>query len=315
MEERKSINKKMNYKRIYSQIAKYGRSIPELAKEYGMEEEEFIARIEMGLDPKLFSKAMKASEKLEKQKKKNEEEVARRREETMSRRNQIRHEQTYRDNQSKKDIAANELKKKETIKKVEKAKIKENPVKILETQKADIISKISANESKLDESYKLVEIYEETFTETKKVFEEARVALDKAKNELDREKSIVTEYENSIKELKSSLEEVEAKVTELKNKNIYLVAPGYTGEKPEYGTFLSTMEVPGYELTIREANSEFAIEPELKDMVVAGYDSYKEYMDGLRFVMLCVEYYYNEIEYSVLTNDERIKKLIKAHVN
>ena len=34
--------KKINFKRIYSQIAKYGKIIPELAEEYGMGEEQFL---------------------------------------------------------------------------------------------------------------------------------------------------------------------------------------------------------------------------------------------------------------------------------
>ena len=63
--------KKMNFKRIYSQIAKYGRSIPELAEEYGMDEHAFIERMEMGLDPKLFSRALKANERNLKQQRNN----------------------------------------------------------------------------------------------------------------------------------------------------------------------------------------------------------------------------------------------------
>ena len=54
-------NKKLNYKNIYSQIAKYGKTIPEMAEKYEMEEDEFIKRIQMGLEPKLFSNAMSSS--------------------------------------------------------------------------------------------------------------------------------------------------------------------------------------------------------------------------------------------------------------
>ena len=55
--------KKMNFKRIYSKIAKYGRIIPELAEEYAMEENAFIERMQMGLESKLFSKVMKTNER------------------------------------------------------------------------------------------------------------------------------------------------------------------------------------------------------------------------------------------------------------
>ena len=56
------------------------------------------------------------------------------------------------------------------------------------------------------------------------------------------------------------------------------------------------------------------IEPEIKDMLIAGYDSLKDYIKDLRFVMLCMEYTLNDIEYTVLVDDERVKSLLKKYV-
>ena len=118
-----------------------------------------------------------------------------------------------------------------------------------------------------------------------------------------------------MEHLKNQLADTEHNIKELKDKYIYLVAPGFSGNIPEFGTFFSTIPVAGFtNLQITEATTEYAIEPELKDMVVTGYDSYKEYMEGLRFVMLCAEYTCTGKEYSVLVSDNRIQKLIESHI-
>ena len=318
--------KKMNFKRIYSQIAKYGRSIPELAEEYGMDEQAFIERMEMGLDPKLFSRALKTNERNLKQQRNNNgngsEQSApitttktidenHEEEEDMARRNEERMEQNYIQNQSNKGKAAQRQRKQASRKSVSASE----DMSVLENKKVTITGEISDKEKDLNEATQILAIREETVTETQRVFDKARKALDEAKSERDKAKNVVAQHKQSIDKLKAMLGNVETQITELKNKAIYLVAPGYTGKKPAFGTYYSTTEVQGYDtLSVVEAAVDYAIEPELKDMVVAGYDSYKEYMEGLRFVMLCVEYTYKDIEYTVLVNDERLKRLLQTHV-
>ena len=310
--------KKMNFKRIYSQIAKYGRTIPELAEEYGMDEESFLKRIEMGLDPKLFSGALKASERNLKQQRNCSEQSTpiiidekHKEEEDMARKNEMRMEQNYRQQQSNKDKAA-QMQRKQASRK--STSTSEN-MSVLENKKVTITGEISDKEKDLDEATQILAIRQETVVETQRVFEKARKALEEAKSERDKAKSAVAEYTQAISKLKATLGDVENQITELKNKAIYLVAPDYAGEKPAFGTYYSTTKVEGYDtIFVVEAAVEYAIEPELKDMVVAGYDSYKEYMEGLRFVMLCVEYTCKDIEYTVLVSDERLKRLLQAHI-
>ena len=55
--------KKVNLKRIYSQIVKYGMTIPELVNEYGIEEQIFMERLKKGFEEKLFSEVRKANER------------------------------------------------------------------------------------------------------------------------------------------------------------------------------------------------------------------------------------------------------------
>lgn len=280
--------KKINYKRIYSQIVKYGKTIPELAVEYGMDEKSFMEKIQMGMDAKLFNIVVKNSEKRIKQQKINSR------------------------------AAEKVTKQKENAKKTDmsiKDKKDEN-IKTLESKKLTIIRKIRDQNEKLKESNQILAFEEERVTAVQKIFNSAMEALEEAKRECNNAKSVIEQNKQSIKNLKDRLVSIEKQIIELKNKYIYLVAPGYTGKKPEYGTYYSTTKVQGFETlsVVETLQEEYAIEPEIKDMVIAGYDSYREYMEGLRFTMLCVEYTLKGIEYEVLVSDERLKRLLKTHV-
>lgn len=315
-------NKKLNYKNIYSQIAKYGKTIPEMAEKYEMEEDEFIKRIQMGLEPKLFSNAMSSSEKnlkhRQKAKNKTTKTAVRQEEEEMSRKGEAKVMFNYRQQQSEKDKLASIQEKRKTLEELKNQEPapSESEMDILEKEIADVDEKISKEEKVLDTDKLSLASAEKALNDKRKAFEEASKNLEAAKKQKEAAEKLVEKRTNVIKELKNKKESVESQITELKNKNIYLVAPGYSGKKPEYGTFYSTAKIEEFEtLSIVETNAEFAIEPELKEMLIAGYDSYKEYSEALRFVMLCAEYACKEgVEYSVLVDDERLKKLIKTHV-
>lgn len=291
MEVRNS--KKISYKRIYLQIVKNGKTIPELAKEYDVDETTFIERMETGLEHRAFSKALKANER--NMKAKSIKAV----QQTTATLDTTKQEDNT--------MAAKKHNKKTT-------KVEEN-MSVLEGQRADIIDDITNTEGALVAKKHILSIREKAVTDTQRVYDKAKKALSEAQSERDKAKNAVSKRSRHIEELKIKLEDVEKRITELKNKAVYLVAPGYAGEKPSYGTYFSTTEVVGFDtLSVVGVATDFVIEPELKDMVVAGYDSYKEYMEGLRFAMLCVEYTYRDIEHSVLVEDERLKNLLKAHV-
>ena len=315
-------NKKLNYKNIYSKIAKYGKTIPEIAEKYEMEEDEFIKRIQMGLEPKLFSNAMSSSEKnlkhRQKAKNKTTKTAVKQEEEEMSRKGEAKVMFNYRQQQSEKDKLASIQEKRKTLEELKNQEPapSESEMDILEKEIADVDEEISKEEKALDTDKLSLASAEKSLNDKQKAFEEASKNLEAAKKQKEAAEKLVEKRVNGIKELKNKKESVESQITELKNKNIYLVAPGYSGEKPEYGRFYSTAKIEEFEmLSIVETNAEFAIEPELKEMLIAGYDSYKEYSEALRFVMLCAEYACKEgVEYSVLVDDERLKKLIKTHV-
>lgn len=315
--------KKLNYKHIYTQIAKYGKTIPDMAEKYEMEEDAFIKRIQMGLEPKLFSNAISASEKNLKhrqraKKSKTVKTIERQEEEEMSRKGEEKALLNYRQQQSEKDKLASIKEKRRTLEdlKGQEQVSSESEMKTLEKKVAEIEEELSKQEKELDTDKLSLTSAEKVLNDKQKVFDWARKNLETAKKQKETAEQLVEQRVSSIKDLKAKKEDVENQITELKNRNIYLIAPGYSGEKPEYGTFYSTAKIEEFEtLSIVETNAEFAIEPELKEMLIAGYDSYKEYSEALRFVMLCAEYACKEgVEYSVLVDDERLKKLIKTHV-
>ena len=266
--------KKMNFKRIYSQIAKYGKTISELAVEYGMEEEEFVSRLEMGLDPKLFSSAMKANERHLKNKKKL---IA-------------KAEQSQKNEEVKDEITTTEEK---------------DVLAILKDKKTLIEDKISQAEVKEQEAKNFLAQQELIYKEAQQTLESAEKGLLLAQDEY-------VSKMNALFSLQTELEQVEIQIMENK---VYLVAPNYSGKKQEVGRFVSTKEIPGWcNVEIVEVNPEYAIEPEFKDMVLCGYDSISQYNEALCFVMLCLQFTYEEVEFTVLNDDTSIEKLLHLYI-
>ena len=116
-----------------------------------------------------------------------------------------------------------------------------------------------------------------------------------------------------LKDFQSRLAEVDRKIEMEENKSIYLVAPGYTGEVPEHGTFISSVDVKGIaNLKVETLGTE--IEPNFLDMINAGFDSAQEYARALKFVTLIEYYLCNDMQYNVLVSDSKIQKLISEHI-
>ena len=95
---------------------------------------------------------------------------------------------------------------------------------------------------------------------------------------------------------------------------VYLIAPGYSGEIPACGTFISTCEVEGVaNLKVEQIPTE--LKPDFQDMIKAGFDSAQEYAKALKFVTLVEYYLCNDVQYKMLVSDDKIQKLISAHID
>ena len=288
--------KKLNFKQIYAKIAKYGKLISEVAADYDMTENDFRARIERGLDPKLYSVCLKADER-------NKIKITSMEDKKM-------HKQSTQNTQptQPKKIRAT----RNTKKVIETAPNFES----LEKQQNSVVNNISKQEQLLAKAEQVLAIRQQALADTQKVYDEIAKALATSQEEVNEAQRDVERESKVLEELNQELDKVTQELESLKNKNIYLVAPGYTGNIPEFGTFYSTTAVNGIaQLQITEASAEYAIEPQLKDMVVAGYDSYKEYMEGLRFTMLCLNFTIEGKEYTTLVSDEKLQKLMQIHIS
>ena len=287
--------KKVNFKRIYSQIVKFGATVPELAKEYEMEEQAFVEMIEKNFDQKVFSTLVKANKRKLKKKRSNKE--------MLSAKPVVKKSQEREEENKKNNVFETSL---DSIL---------NGVKALDKVKEGIIAEISREEKTLNKATQILKVCKESVAEKQRNFDKAKEALKVAQKEQDRANEVAEKHFQFIEKLKSELNGIDIHINELKEKVIYLVAPGYMGEKPEFGTFYSTTMVEGYDsLSVVEISEDYTIEPEIKDMLIAGYDSLNDYIKALRFVMLCMEYTLNDIEYTVLVDDERVKSLLKKYV-
>ena len=292
-------SKRLDFKYIYIRVTKYGTLISELAEKYDMDEKSFRTRMKMGLNSKLYVNALKADAR----NRKNRQSVANKQHYVKKRTSEKTIKQKFHEQQSareSKTTGSTNI-------------ISEVTLEVLKTRKMTISSRISEIETNLATAKNSLAVCENIVLEMQKVFEEAKIALDKAVTNRNCSKKSVDKYNDELNNLKNQLADTEQQIRELKDNSLYLVSPGYSGDIPEFGKFISNTQIAGFnDLQIIE--STYDIEPQLKDMLVAGYDSYNEYMESLRFVMLCAEYTCLGKEYSVLVSDDRIQKLISSHI-
>lgn len=185
----------------------------------------------------------------------------------------------------------------ETVSKVTVVGIKNDDMANLEKSHADTVAEISAEEKKMTEA-----------------FNNARQELQKAKTAQKNAEKEVATFSKKIKKLNEKLGEIENKIETAKNQMVYLIAPGYSGEIPACGTFISTCEVEGVaNLKVEQIQTE--LKPDFQDMIKAGFDSAQEYAKALKFVTLVEYYLCNDMQYKMLVSDDKIQKLISAHID
>lgn len=183
----------------------------------------------------------------------------------------------------------------------------------LKGERNTIVSGLSSEQQELAEATSILEIRKETLKEVQKVFDDAKKALEDANSEVSSAEKAVEASNAKLKDFQSRLAEVDRKIEMEENKSIYLVAPGYTGEVPEHGTFISSVDVKGIaNLKVETLGTE--IEPNFLDMINAGFDSAQEYARALKFVTLIEYYLCNDMQYNVLVSDSKIQKLISEHI-
>ena len=266
--------------------------------------EEFLQQLKKVLskNSKLFNSIKKALEK-------NDLEV-----EKMRRKKDNLQEQNARIQQSREDKCKQIALAKKTVSTLTQPV---DELKRMEEERTSLVKNIAIIERTLATATSILNIRNKKFTDTQKVFNEAKQALEVAKVEQEDAQKDVENATIQLQKFNLSLSNIDQKIeTEKKKRSIYLVAPGYTGEIPSFGTFISTVDIIDGISKVDKITpaSDFKIKPDFEEMVDAGYDSAQEYAKILKFVELISQFIYNEKAYTLLVSDERIKNLITLHI-
>jgi hypothetical protein len=146
--------------------------------------------------------------------------------------------------------------------------------------------------------------YNRTINDLQKRLELARSDLQRAKKDYEKEKEVIDSASKKISDAKKEIEK-------LKEKYIFLQAPGFHGEVPAYGKIITYSSVN--EISEEQVNNEL-IKLGLEAMIKAGYKHLDEFNEAIRFLLVCDFYTDNGINYELLIQDEKLKNLIMQRV-
>lgn len=177
----------------------------------------------------------------------------------------------------------------------------------MEEKRESLISSIAKEEKALKTAESILTTRDEVVNTALRTLELAKFEQKLAQNDV---KTATSKLQN----LKQALSEIEIKIEKEKNKTIYLVAPGYSGEIPSFGTFISTEKIDNIKINLIFPLTEFFFKPDFNEMINAGYNSAQEYINALRFIALISEFVCGEKNYILLVSDKKIQKLIHIYI-
>lgn len=275
--------KTLNFTTIHKRISEQGKTISELAPEYSMTEEAFIQEMRSGLGPKVFSSLKKTSVKNEKLREKQKSSAERKR------------------RKSEKTSQTNE----------EAEFLIEKRISNLLSQKEETEKWISFWDGTLIPLDKNKSESNQRIADFKSEIAELEEKIAQEKETL---KTIEENYQNSInkkEELEVKLSEITDEIEHLSQRRIFLVAPGYHGEIPNFGRFISTEEIIGMNVEIKKGDL-LINDESLNNMMLCGYYDIREYMRALEFAKLCIAHIVECDQYTILVDDERISKVLET---
>ncbi len=194
---------------------------------------------------------------------------------------------------------------KHKISTVDQGEEKENP-KNNEQQDITTLRKEMANElSSIEEQIAKKSIEKEQCEKSRlETQEKLKIAENTAKKAENSWRKISGELDvliNSKKEIIGKIEKIDSKI-------IYLVAPNYKGEKPEFGTLISVVPMDGAKV---EDVSEVMLLTELSSEDVFLFESMEEAKAVYQYIKLVTMYFIEDKEYKLLIDSEAVVKLLK----
>lgn len=270
---------------VFSAILEGGKTFADLAPDYGFTPEAFEAEVLAKVGPKEFARLKKESERNEAKKAKKQQKS-----------------KTTKKNTIKEDSTMKKVVTRETL-----LRQKENAQQEIVTATAVVDAEaalLEADAKKVETAEKDVSIAEAALTAAKNVLKDAKKAFQKQERVLKDKKDGLFKWQTCLSNIEESIRELDAKL-------IYLVAPGYQGKLPTVGKLISVVPFEGANVEI-EQGGELYKEPTSREMFGCGYKLIDDVMNAYNFAGLVIKYEINDIDVTVLVDDDRIKRILMA---
>lgn len=268
---------------VFSQVLEGHKTFGDIAPRYGLEVPEFEDLLRHKVDPKDFDRLKEMSEKYE----------------------ELRHRKRKRKQVILQPISSNvvEAERDETPK--EPLDIRNEILEKIEKELKQIFSLcneiIPVSEAELEKAENEVEDAREKLKEAEKFFKTVQLKQEKAKNKLDKQNAELL----ACRERQNQLEE---KLAEIDSKIIYLIAPNYKGDMPEYGTFISVIPKEG--MTVEDVSKVTLMhEPTMVDLME--YADMEKAKEGYQYLQLVTKYFVESAEYNLLVDDPATLNLLR----
>lgn len=185
-----------------------------------------------------------------------------------------------------------------------------DPMEELLRKRDELQRELAASASSLEKAEAILAIRQGALTDAQAVLQKAQMAVRQAEKEVQDAQAKVQRAEKQQAETQEKLQGVEKVIQELKEKTIYLVDPWFNGTLPEYGTFISTVEMEG--VKTQEVSEDYLPEASLEGVLL--FDFVPDYKKARIFVGLVAKFELEETPYKLLVSDERVKELLKRHI-
>lgn len=168
-------------------------------------------------------------------------------------------------------------------------------------QKAELAQKIESLTLNVEEE-------ERNVAEAEEKVAAAESALENAKMERKAAKERLSGRNKKLAKKRAEYESVEKEIRKMDEENVYLVAPGYKGKRPDVGVFISVIAFAGVKV---ETGLELFKEPTGEEVLNSGFSSIEGANNAYNFARLVTKYQYEGIEATILVDDPRIVSILK----
>lgn len=273
---------------VFSAILEGKKTFAELAPDYGYTTEAFEKEVLLKVGPKEFARLKKESDR-------NAESKAKK---------QYKKPRTTKKNTTEEET---NMKKEKVVDRETLIRQKENAQR--EIKAATVV--VDAEAALLEAEWVKVETAKKDVSIAEVALTAAKTALKNAKNAYQKQERILKEKKDGLSKWQTCLSNIDASIQELDAKLIYLVAPGYQGELPTAGKLISVVPFEGTSVEV-ELGGELYKEPTSREMFSCGYKLVDDIMNAYNFAGLVIKYELNDVDVTVLVDDDRIKRILKT---